>query len=108
MSGFIAWLGIAICHYRFRKAYIAQGKDLNDLPYKSGFYPFGPIFAFVLCTIVILGQNFPAFMGNEIDWYGILISYIGLPLFFLAFLGFKIVKRTKMTPLQEADFSKVE
>ena len=26
MSGFIAWVGIAISHYRFRKAYIAQGK----------------------------------------------------------------------------------
>ena len=46
MSGFIAWLGIAICHYRFRKAFIAQGKDLSLLPYKSKFFPFGPIFAF--------------------------------------------------------------
>ena len=39
MSGFIAWLGIAICHYRFRRAYVAQGRDLAKLPYKSKFYP---------------------------------------------------------------------
>ena len=106
MSGFIAWLGIAICHYRFRKAYIAQGKDLNDLPYKSGFYPFGPIFAFVLCTIVILGQNFPAFMGNEIDWYGILVSYIGLPLFIVVWLVYKFKKKTKLIPLKECDLDR--
>lgn len=31
MTGFIAWLGIAISHYRFRKGYVAQGRDLNDL-----------------------------------------------------------------------------
>ena len=31
MSGFIVWLGIAISHYRFRKAYVAQGRDLKDL-----------------------------------------------------------------------------
>lgn len=58
MSGFIAWVGIAISHYRFRKAYIAQGKDLNDLPYRAKWFPFGPIFAFTLCIIVILGQNY--------------------------------------------------
>ncbi len=106
MSGFIAWLGIAVCHYRFRKAYIAQGKDLKDLPYKSKFYPFGPIFAFVLCTIVILGQNFPAFMSDEVDWYGVLVSYIGLPLFLVVWLGYKWKKKTKFIPLEECDLNR--
>jgi len=105
MSGFIAWLGIAISHYRFRKAYVAQGKDLNKLPYKSGFYPFGPIFAFVVCGIVILGQNYSAFMGNGIDWNGVLVSYIGLPLFIAIWLGHKWVKKTKIIPLNECDLT---
>lgn len=39
MAGFITWIGIAICHYRFRKAYIAQGGDLSKLPYKASLYP---------------------------------------------------------------------
>ncbi|MCP3742006.1 amino acid permease [Rossellomorea sp. BNER] len=103
MSGFIAWLGIAICHYRFRKAYLAQGKDLNDLPYKSKFYPFGPIFAFVLCAFIILGQNYSAFMGNRIDWYGVLVSYIGLPLFLILWLGYKMWKQTKVVPLDKCE-----
>ncbi|MDR1158218.1 MAG: amino acid permease, partial [Oscillospiraceae bacterium] len=30
VAGFIAWLGIAISHYKFRKAFIAQGHNLND------------------------------------------------------------------------------
>ena len=105
MSGFIAWLGIAISHYRFRKAYVAQGKDLNKLPYKSGFYPFGPIFAFVVCGIVILGQNYSAFIGNGIDWNGVLVSYIGLPLFIAIWLGHKWVKKTKIIPLNECDLT---
>lgn len=29
MTGFIAWLGIAISHYRFRRGYMLQGRDLN-------------------------------------------------------------------------------
>lgn len=105
MSGFIAWLGIAISHYRFRKAYVAQGRDLNDLPYRSRLFPFGPIFAFILCAIVILGQNYTSFLGGHIDWTSILISYIGLPLFIIVWLSYKFIKKTKIVPLEECDFS---
>ena len=103
MSGFIAWLGIAISHYRFRKAYVAQGKDLNDLPYRAKWFPFGPIFAFTLCVIVILGQNYGAFMGESIDWNGVLVSYIGLPLFLILWLGYKFIKKTKVVPLDKCE-----
>ena len=103
MSGFIAWLGIAISHYRFRKAYIAQGRDLKDLPYLAPFYPFGPLFAFTVCMIVVLGQNYAAFTGGTIDWYGILVSYIGLPLFALLWIGYKIKHKTKIVPLDKCD-----
>jgi len=103
MSGFIAWLGIAICHYRFRRAYVKQGKDLCALPYRSKFYPFGPVFAFVLCAIVILGQNYPAFISGHIDWQGVLVSYIGLPLFIILWLGYKWTKKTKVIPLEKCD-----
>jgi lysine-specific permease len=103
MSGYIAWLGIAICHYRFRKAYLAQGRDPKALPYKSKFYPFGPLFAVALCTFVILGQNYPAFLKGHIDWNGILVSYIGLPLFLMLWLGHKIWKKTKLIPLDQCE-----
>ncbi|MFC0417067.1 amino acid permease [Cytobacillus solani] len=105
MSGFIAWLGIAICHYRFRRAFVAQGKDLNLLPYKAKLFPFGPIFAFVVCGFVVLGQNYSAFLGDHIDWNGILVSYIGLPLFLILWLGYKFTKKTKLIPLKDCDLS---
>ncbi|WP_142383538.1 amino acid permease [Bacillus sp. T33-2] len=106
LAGFISWLGISITHYRFRKAFIAQGRDLSELPYVSKWYPFGPILATVLCLVAILGQNFGAFFGPEIDWYGAIVSYIGLPLFLIVFLGYKIVNKTKIVPLKQADFSR--
>src|SRR5690606_18713263 len=43
LSGFIAWIGIAVCHYKFRKAYIASGQDLANLPYKAPLFPLGPV-----------------------------------------------------------------
>jgi lysine-specific permease len=105
MSGFIAWLGIAICHYRFRKAFVAQGKDLSLLPYKAKLFPFGPLFAFVVCAIVVLGQNYSAFLGDHIDWNGVLVSYIGLPLFLVLWLGYKFTKNTKVIPLEKCDLN---
>ncbi|MFE8697707.1 amino acid permease [Cytobacillus sp. FJAT-53684] len=105
MSGFIAWLGIAICHYRFRRAFVAQGKDLSLLPYKAKLFPFGPIFAFAVCGFVVLGQNYSAFMGDHIDWNGIVVSYIGLPLFLILWLGYKFTKKTKWIPLKDCDLS---
>ncbi|MER2107849.1 MAG: amino acid permease [Solibacillus sp.] len=104
LSGFIAWLGIAISHYRFRKAFVAQGHSLSELPYVSPLYPFGPIFAFALCMIVVLGQNYTAFMGGSVDWYGVVVSYIGLPLFMALWIGYKIKHKTKIVPLDQADF----
>ncbi|WP_044642654.1 amino acid permease [Risungbinella massiliensis] len=106
LSGFIAWLGIAISHYRFRKAYVAQGRSLSDLPYVSRFYPFGPIFAFVVCLFVILGQDYNSYLGGSIDWQGFLVSYLGIPLFVALWLGYKIVHKTKVVPLEQCDFSK--
>ena len=103
LSGFIAWLGIAISHYRFRRAYVAQGYDLNDLPYRAKFFPFGPLFAFVVCLIVVLGQNYSAFIGGTIDWYGVIVSYIGLPLFLALWIGYKIKNKTKVIKLTDCD-----
>ncbi|MFP1725225.1 amino acid permease [Lonsdalea quercina] len=104
MTGFIAWLGIAISHYRFRRGYIKQGGDLTALPYLSSFFPLGPIFAFVLCLIITLGQNYQAFLADKIDWYGVAATYIGIPLFLLIWLSYKWVKRTRFVKYADMVF----
>ncbi|MBT2671858.1 amino acid permease [Streptomyces sp. ISL-14] len=106
LTGFIAWIGIAISHYRFRRAYVAQGGDLNELKYKAKWFPLGPILSFVLCMGVIAGQNYQAFLSGSIDWYGIAVSYIGLPLFLAIWLGYKIYHKTKLISLKDCQFDK--
>lgn len=101
--GFIAWLGIAISHYRFRQAYVAQGRNLNDLKYRAILFPFGPLLAIALCIIVIVGQNYNAFIGDTIDWYGMAVSYIGVPIFLAIYLGYKFKKNTSLIPLKKVD-----
>lgn len=103
LAGFITWVGIAACHYRFRKAYLAQGKDLKDLKYIAKFFPTGPILAFSLCVIVILGQGFAYVSNGVVDWGGMVAAYIGLPLFLGLWIWYKVKHKTKVIDLKEVD-----
>lgn len=81
MGGFILWLGIAAAQYRFRRGFLLAGGDLEKLPYKAPFYPFGPIFAFTLCAVVTLGQNYSGLISGSTDLMSTLATYIGLIIF---------------------------
>jgi lysine-specific permease len=105
MCGFIAWLGIAISHYRFRKGFVAQGKSMDALPYRARWFPFGPLFALVLCSAIILGQNYPALTGKTIDWSGLVATYVTIPLFLVIWLGYKLRKRTRLVRYEDMNVS---
>ncbi len=104
MTGFIAWLGIAVSHYRFRKGFIAQGHDVSQLPYVSPWFPFGPIFAFVLCLAITLGQNYEAFLKEQIDWGGVVATYIGLPVFLLIWWAYRWAKGARTVAYRDMRF----
>ncbi|GEN49268.1 lysine-specific permease [Ligilactobacillus pobuzihii] len=103
LSGFIAWVGIAISHYRFRRAFKAQGHDLSELQYHAKWFPFGPILALILCILVIIGQDLGSFAS--FDWQAILFSYMSVPLFLILFIYYKIRHKTKLIPLEEVDLT---
>ncbi|MCG7423280.1 amino acid permease [Micrococcus sp. ACRRV] len=105
LAGFIVWMGIAWSHYRFRKAYVAQGNDITDLPYRAALFPLGPIVALLLCTVVILGQNYEAFL-NGVDLVAVASAYIGLPLFLALWIGHKLVTGSKGARPEEADLTR--
>lgn len=105
LTGFITWAGICVCHLRFRKAFVAQGKDLKLLKYQAKFYPAGTIFALVVCIIVIIGQGYYAITDSGIDWYGIVVAYIGLPIAISFYIIHKLVKKTKLIPSESMDLT---
>ncbi len=104
LTGFIAWFGIALCHYRFRRAFLAQGNKLSDLPYVAKGFPFGPLFALVLSVFVVLGQQFDAWVTHKINIDNLIGAYIGLPVFLLLYLGYKFIRKTKFVPLKKCRF----
>ena len=105
LTGFIAWLGIAISHYRFRRAYLAQGKSLQDLVYRAKWFPFGPLLALALCILVIIGQDTQWLLHGQFDWQRMVITYMGLPVFVGFYVYHKRRHRTRKIPLDQVNLS---
>ncbi|OLY80176.1 Lysine-specific permease [Smittium mucronatum] len=105
VSGLISWMSISFTHLRFRKAYKLQGYDLEDLPYQAPFYPFGPYFGFFGLFFITLAQGYQTFINSEHIFHTseFLQSYIGIPLFLILYIVYKVVKRSKYIKLEDID-----
>jgi lysine-specific permease len=103
VAGFIAWLGIAAAHYRFRRAYVAQGYNVADLPFKARIFPVGPIFAFLVCSFVLVGQGYDAWSSDPVVPADIIACYVGIPVFIAFYVGYKLFMPSKLIPLLEVD-----
>lgn len=57
LTGFLAWFGISVSHIRFRRAYLTQGKDLNDLPYQAKLFPIGPLLALLMTAAIMINLD---------------------------------------------------
>jgi lysine-specific permease len=104
LSGFLIWLGIAICHLRFRKAWVAQGRSLHDLKFRSKFYPYGPWLAIVLFIVVLFGANVGVFQTPVFSWFDFITGYLMIPGFLAFYLGHKYWNKTRLVPLKECNF----
>ncbi|WGN89968.1 amino acid permease [Ligilactobacillus faecis] len=103
LTGFIAWIGIAVSHYRFRRAFKAQGHELSELKYKAKWFPIGPILALILCILVIIGQDIQSF--KDFNWQAIGVSYMSVPLFLILYIYYKVKYKTKLIPLEQVDLT---
>lgn len=54
------WGTIGAISLRFRAAWKAQGRDLNDLPYKQPLYPLLPVAVVVLAVLMFVAQGYAA------------------------------------------------
>lgn len=103
-SGFLIWLGIAVCHLRFRRAWVAQGHSLDELKFKSRFYPYGPWLAVILFLVVLFGANIWVFQTPVFSWFDFITSYLMIPTFVALYLGHKIRNKTRLVPLMDCNF----
>ncbi|MCF6776960.1 amino acid permease [Thiotrichales bacterium 19X7-9] len=78
LCGFIAWFGIALSHYCFRKK-IIKG-DTSQLVYKAKWFPYAPLISMVFIGLIIIGQSYDVSetltIGGFLKQYGALVGFI--------------------------------
>ena len=108
LAGYIAWFGICLSYYRFRKAYIAQGKPLSALPYRAPWFPFAPLCAGLIIIIIILGQQVMSILDSQASWGQFIATYIGVIVFFALYYLYKLINKTKVVALMDCPLENEE
>lgn len=94
LSGFIAWFGIALSHYQFRKKFLPGLGGERILPYKSKFYPYGQWIAMIALGLIIVLQVIPLMSSEHHGIFDFIITYASIWVFmFFYFINKHIAKR---------------
>uniref|UniRef100_A0A093XIP2 Proline-specific permease n=1 Tax=Talaromyces marneffei PM1 TaxID=1077442 RepID=A0A093XIP2_TALMA len=99
VPGLIAWATLSFCYIRFYAALKAQGISRDTLPWKSHFQPYAAWVGFVGSTIIVLVAGFPVFLKGNWSTSRFLASYIGIPIFIVPIIVWKLVNRTSLPAL---------
>lgn len=86
LSGFIAWFGIALSHYQFRKKHLASYGGLGILPYKSRFYPYAQILSMLAIVFIVGAQFVPLLNNGTYRVFDIVITYSSVIIFITLYL----------------------
>jgi amino acid transporter len=92
--GALTWMTIAYSHICFMGALKAHGKSRDDLPYKAPFQPWGSWFALISTGIITLFKGFDTFLPWNVANF--ITSYIAVPIFFVLWLGYKLIFKTRV------------
>ncbi len=56
LAGVVGWMAICVAQFNFRRRFLASGKKLEDLGYRTPFFPLVPILGFLINLGVIVGS----------------------------------------------------
>ncbi|KAI2643715.1 AAT family amino acid transporter [Xylaria nigripes] len=103
VSTLIIWSSISVTYLRFYYGLRHHGIQRDSLPYKAPLQPFLAYFALCFCVVVAFFNGFDAFFPGKFSAKTFVPPYIDVPVFFALFLGYKILKKTKVVGLGEMD-----
>ncbi|EJD00419.1 general amino acid permease 1 [Fomitiporia mediterranea MF3/22] len=102
VAGFFTWLSINLTFVFFYRGKKVQGFDRTKSAYYSVLQPYLSYYGAIWSTIFILINGFDVFFRFNVSDF--LVAYINIPIFFLLYFGYKIVKRTRFWKPHEMDF----
>ncbi|GME62271.1 amino acid permease [Neofusicoccum parvum] len=103
VAGLIAWATLCFCYIRFHRALKVQGVSRDSLPWKAPWQPFAAWWGFIGATIITLVAGFPVFLKGNWSTSDFVASYIGIPIFIVPIIVWKVVHRTKFARAYSID-----
>jgi amino acid transporter len=106
--GLLTWISLLIAHIYFIRARVAQNVPIESLAFVAPLGIWGSYFALGFCILIALTKNFEAFVHNpktygNFDYKNFITGYLGIPLYVIAFFGFKYYTGSKTYKPEEAD-----
>lgn len=102
-SALVCWALIGVCHMRFIKILEAQNIDRRELPYRAPFQPYLSWYGLFFNSLIVITSGFTVFIKwSTSDFFS---CYVSLMLWVALYIGHKLICRTKVVPLMEADLN---
>ncbi|KAK0195525.1 amino acid permease-domain-containing protein [Armillaria mellea] len=105
VSNQIAWLSIGLASWRFRKAWIHQGRSLDELKFRPAWtWPWGPPFVVITVTALILIQGWSSIIPtfSVVDFFSLYIEIPVMIAMYLVWLTLRHRSSTKTAAETEA------
>ncbi|KIK68943.1 hypothetical protein GYMLUDRAFT_255560 [Collybiopsis luxurians FD-317 M1] len=93
VSNQIAWLSIGIASWRFRRAWVAQGRSLDELKFRARWtWPWGPPFVIFAVTAIIIIQGWSSVIPtfSAVDFVSF---YIEIPVMIIMYITWMLIRR---------------
>ncbi|KAI5303651.1 hypothetical protein KEM56_007326 [Ascosphaera pollenicola] len=108
LAALFTWGSICLAHVRYRKAWLASGHSLDEIPFKSPFGVLGSWIGFVLNILVLVAQFYIAIWpaeGGVNDAKGFFQEYLALPVILFFYVAARIWKKTGWIKLKDIDIN---
>ncbi|KAF5388823.1 hypothetical protein D9757_005629 [Collybiopsis confluens] len=95
VSNQIAWLSIGIASWSFRRAWVAQGRSLDELKFRAKWtWPWGPPFVIFTVTVIIVLQGWSSVIPtfSAVDFVSF---YVEIPIMIIMYLAWMLTRHLK-------------
>ncbi|KZZ91720.1 Amino acid/polyamine transporter I [Moelleriella libera RCEF 2490] len=98
----------AICtsYLCFHRALKAQGISRDSLPYKAWFMPYAAYYGLVATLVMAFVGGYTVFLPGNWDVPNFLFSYTMVAVFPVLYVGYKIIRKTRIYKPEEVDLQK--
>ncbi|KIX03453.1 uncharacterized protein Z518_07005 [Rhinocladiella mackenziei CBS 650.93] len=112
LASIFTWGSICLCHIRFRKAWHLAGNTLDDLAFKSQATIYGSWLGLIMNILILVAQFWTGFApvgyaemtASELV-KGFFEVYLAAPIVIVMYVGYKLVKKTKIRRAREIDIT---